>query len=619
MKLLTRAPKLTTEQEIKYINVAGAIGMIYFRLAMGDFLLFFATKCLNVSGTEWAKVQSVLAFTVAFQLVSAYIVERFGGRKWLSIGATAIARLSVPAIAVLPYFTSPADHNLRLFYIGAALVARSALEYISASPWMSWVADIVPENERGKFYAKRFMITTTVDVSSFIIMGFVLDVMSRWRGDADPLGYVVIFAIGFICGEIDQLIFLRVKDRPLKERQDDVKVSHLLAAPWRHSGFRRLMLFRIVIALADGFCGPFIFIYQTQTLKITPFTYSVLVSITLISVALSYRLWQNVGEKYGYRTVATMSYMLMSFCAFYWWFVPEGRPLIFLPVFAIASVNAGCAAAGVNLSMNTLILNVAPKKHFSMFFAQIMTVLSIASGSSIAVGAWVYTHTNPIEPVYFLGTKLTGLHVLIGVVAIIRIFCGSVLSFIIPDERSEATYFRFAKMVRQTPLRFVPALFSFDRPLTPEEREKSITTVLALVPQSQDSTMGEAMRTVLADVVNADEFHQIMSREESRPGAGIAALADDIPIHASPHLTLIRAKAAARRIRSLYESGDFYGCLRTVRRLANQAAVDSERARLARHVISALANDTAPPCAEAALLGIYAFLQIVREPHRPTT
>jgi len=622
MKIDAPAPPardVTTDREVRQINVAGAFGTVYTRLALGEVLLLYITKCLGIPKEQWAIVASIIPLTTVFNIVSAYIIEHIGRRKFISLGIFVVARMWVPTITLLPFFFGPGDRNLRLLYIAGALLAHSSLSSFASNVWMSWVADIVPQNERGKFYSSRFLLSTSCDVACFILAGVLLDVIAHASAleYADPLGYALIFGIAFAAGEIDILIHWRVKDRPMSAPAERISIWTLLAAPWRHIGFRKLMFFRLFVAIADGVVGPFAIMYLFDEVGVSASTYAAMAALFLIANALSYPVWRRIGERLGYRTVATISYTLSGVGLLFWWFIPHAKPHIYILMLIFGYVSQGIVGAGFNLSMATLTLNVAPKKHFSMYYAQIMTLLSMMVGAATLAGCWVFVHTDPAQPVEFFGTKMTGVHVLLGLLALIRVLGGTVLSYIIPDARAEATHARFTGMLRINPIRFLPLVFAFDRPLSADERDRQFDSMLELVQEDDDATLGHALRTVLADVVNEDEFYGILGRERVRRTEGVRRMCDEIADYGALHVAPARAKAAEKRIRKLYKHGDFYGCLRTVRRLASQTSVDSERARSARRVIAALANDAAPPREEAALLGIYAFLQIVREPRKP--
>jgi len=204
---MDRDPK----RDIRLINIAGALGTVYYRLALAEILLLFVTRCLGISKETWALVAALLPVTSGFNILSAYLAERIRRRKLLSLTCFAVSRLAVPAMILLPFvITGPGEdaRSTRLFFLAAALIAHSSITAVGASAWLSWVADIVPSGQRGTFYSIRLIITTIFDVVLFLGGGWLLDVIARARATtpgepnyADPWGYVVIFGIAFLAGE----------------------------------------------------------------------------------------------------------------------------------------------------------------------------------------------------------------------------------------------------------------------------------------------------------------------------------------------------------------------------------------------------------------------------------
>ncbi len=630
---LARAGTSTMNREIKrdirLINMAGALGTVYFRLALAEIFLLFVTRCLRIPKETWALVAAILPVTGAFHIASAYLTERIGRRKPLSLCCFAVSRLAVPAITLLPFFTGENDYNFRLYYLAVAMLAQSAISNLAASAWLSWVADIVPSEERGRFYSSRFMFIAIFDVAVLMTAGHLLDFICTWNQPpgsppdyANPWGYVVIFGLAFVAGEADLIIHARVADRPLPHREEKLHVWSMLVEPWRHAGFRSLMFFRLFFAIGEGIAVPFGAMYLFEELSLSAATVTTLVALFLLSNVLTYKIWQRVGDRFGYRTVLSISSTLVGAGLVYYLFLPQSRPEIALIVLAAGYLGHGTVWSGVNLSLSTLIMNVAPPKHRSMYFAQITTLLGLVMGVTMLCGRWIYIWTNPASDVFFLGTKITGVHVLFGIAAAVRILSVPLFLRRVPDARAEVTFPRLERILRASPLRILPALLSVERPLSAAEREEHVDSMKKLIPPGRELQLDGALELVLKDHVREEEeFYSILGRERVKRGKGLERMLEELAGSGGLSRRPAWGKAAARRIRRLYERGDLVGCLRTVGRLAARTAdgPQSERAASARAVIEAFAEPRAAgpmPGEDAVLLAVYAYLQLIRETER---
>jgi len=606
----------SVKRDIRLINTAGVMGSVYARLAFGEILLFFITQCLNIPKETWALVAGVIPLTAVFHVVSAYLTEHLQRRKLLSLGCFAVARLAVPAISLLPFVTGDSSHNIRLYCLAAALIAHSSISALGASSWLSWVADIVPKEHRGQFWSLRLALSTAANIVVLLGAGWLIDYFTpgnRW-------GYVVIFGFAFLIGELDLLIHTRVADRPMPERKEELRLLPLLAAPWRHRGFRNLMLYRLMFVFGSSLVGPFAFMYLIEELKLTATEVCTLTATFMVCQGLSFRVWRKIGDRVGYRTICMVGGTMSGFGILYWWFLRQDNFAVLFALLILARMYFGFVDAGIMLAHTTLTMNTAPDKHRSMYFAQVTVIVSMAMALGILCGRWIFIHANPTSDVYLFGTKLTAVHVLIGLFGISRFVAIRVSYRRIPDAKAEAAMPRIARILRTRPLRIFPTLLSVERPISDTQRAEHVDSMKQLIPAPREVRLEDALATVLKDRIDAEEeFLRIIGKIRATRAKGIEQMTGEIAESAAVHCTPARAKGAAARIKRLFAEGDLAGCLRTVRRLAHQTADEwhSPMADSALSVIDALARSLGEgphPREETVLLAIYALLQIVREP-----
>ena len=604
------------KRDARLINVAGVLGTVYFRIAFGEILLFFITQCLMIPKETWALVAALLPITSAAHLVSAYLTERLRRRKVLSLACFSVARLATPAIALLPFITGEKDIAFRLYYLAAALIAHNTISALGATSWLSWIADIVPEEQRGRFWSVRLQLSTLVNIAALLTGGWLVDYFTP----ANRWGYLVTFGYAFIIGQLDLIIHAYVPDRPMVHVEAAPRLRTLLAAPWRHVAFRNLMLYRTIFVFGGSIVGPFAFMYLIEELRLSAARVCLLTAVFLAFNAVSFPLWRRVGERLGYRTVCMMAGTMSGFGILYWWFLQQDNFLLHFALLILARVYFGVADAGIMLAHTTLTMNIAPEEHRSMYFAQVSVIISVAMGLGILLGRWLFIICDPPGGEMFFGTRLTGVHILIGLFGLSRFLAIRVFYRRIPDAQAEAAMPRVNRILRTNALRIFPALLTLERPLSPEKRAEYVQSIKDLVPSSETVDLHAALQSVLRDTIQQeDEFHTMLTRARSARWRGVGPIVDEIAESAALHISPARARAASRRIKRLFAEQQLGTCLRAVQRLAHQTADAwaSPMADAALPVIDALAEAAArgePPRHEATLLALYAYLQIVREP-----
>ncbi|MFH1731433.1 MAG: MFS transporter [Planctomycetota bacterium] len=608
------------KRDIWLVNIAGVVGSVYFTLALGEILVLFVTRCLNIPKETWTLVAAAVSLTGVLHLVSAYLTEHFRRRKLMSLTCFALARLAVPAIALLPFITGEGEGDVRLLFLAVALVTRAGLDALGASAWFSWVADIVPSEHRGRFFAIRHAMVTFVNIVPLVFAGRLIDAF----GQDNPSGYLIVFGIAFVIGELDLVIHSFVRDRPMPEHEESPWSLSMLAAPWRHAGFRNLMIFQMLNTFGVGLLGPFPLMYRVEELGMTAMWITGMTAVHLAFSVPGSFLWRAAGERVGYRTVFVICQTMIATGMIYYMFLPQGRPAVFLTVMAVAQVWHAIAWGGSILAGSVLTMNVAPEKHRSMYFAQVTAVLGLMGALGLCSGRFIYIYTNPASDIFLplIGTKLTGTHVIIGCFAILNIIAVRIFRHRIPDTKADAAMPRIERILRTNTLRILPALLPLGRLLPPEEKKKHVGLMRELMNGSARGALKESLDHVLETTVGAeDELHGIIGKEQLREGRGMRRMLTEILESASMHVSPVTAKASAWRIQRLYDEHDVAGCLRAVRRLARRVAerIDTPKAAAAFNIIEAIVEvhlNRPEPQSDAALLAVYACLQMVREPER---
>jgi MFS family permease len=611
------------KRDIRLINTAGVLGTLYARLTQGELLIFFITQVLGIATEQWALASAIIPLTSVLHLVSGVVTEHLGRRKLISLTCFAAARLATPFITLVPVFLSGADANTRLFYVAVALIAQRCADSFGVSAWQSWVADVVPEKERGRYYAFRLGLNTAVSVGVLFGAGWLIDVFEEMRFAGYKLvGYSLVFGFAFLVGELDPLIHARVADRPMPQRTVRPALRGLMTAPWRHEGFRNLMLFRVMNVFGNSLAGPFALMYLVEELGLYKAQVMLLTGVIMAVEAAAFGLWRRIGERIGYRNVLRFCGLWSGLGIVYWWFLVPDNPAVLYTVLISARVFFGVTAAGNMLANSTLTMNVAPKENRSMYFAQLNVIIAVTTSLSILAGRWLFLQVNPAEPWILpgLGTKLTGVHVLIGLIGLFRIAAVRLFHHRIPEAKGAAAMPRLNRILRTNPLRIFPTVLPIERPLSSEERDEHIAAMRQHIPTPREAELEQPLRTVLKDALaEEEEFHHIIGQMRSDRAGSIERVMKPIRESAALHRKPARVKAEMQRIQRLYAEGRLSACLRAVQRLAHKTneRLRSEKSEAAVAVIDGLVENVPPeqePHDEAVLLALYAYLQMVREP-----
>ncbi|RMG55601.1 MAG: MFS transporter, partial [Acidobacteria bacterium] len=227
----------------------GFFASVYAVLTGGFFLTGFA---LSLGATEWEiGLLAALPFVANwFQFVGSYLVQRMGRRAPVCVWTATTARLLWLLVALLPF--SRRSHEDWIIWGLMVLVATSYfLGAISAVAWLSWIADVVPENLRGRFFGRRNMFNGIATVGTSLIGGWFLDAWGKTLSDFQWLFLVAVMAglmsIGFL---------KRIPEPPLTSSPQKQAYFRALLRPLIDANFRRLLLFTMVWSFGVNLASP---------------------------------------------------------------------------------------------------------------------------------------------------------------------------------------------------------------------------------------------------------------------------------------------------------------------------------------------------------------------------
>src|SRR5690606_6927111 len=97
----------------------------------------------------------------------AYLEERLGNRRMLVILSAGVSRSLWAVIAMLPFIHSLGSARLTIFLI--ILAITQALLGICNNAWTSWMSDLVPPRQRGRYFGLRNNVASAVAMLSTMV------------------------------------------------------------------------------------------------------------------------------------------------------------------------------------------------------------------------------------------------------------------------------------------------------------------------------------------------------------------------------------------------------------------------------------------------------------------
>ncbi len=148
---LIQFPKSEPRRTIEISTWEGLFANAYIVITDVPYLTAFAVM-LAANNTLIALIGGLPYLTRVFQVLGAYLVERYGKRKTISIASGVLTReIWIVVIAVALLF--PNQNGLLLGVFGGITFVSFVASMVLAISWMSWASDFVPSLVRAKYMA----------------------------------------------------------------------------------------------------------------------------------------------------------------------------------------------------------------------------------------------------------------------------------------------------------------------------------------------------------------------------------------------------------------------------------------------------------------------------------
>lgn len=348
----------------------GIFANLYANLTGGVFLVGYA---LALKASE-VQIGLLAAFPLLANIVqpfSTYFIELIGRRRPLALCGGAFARLIWLVLILAPFYLASRKHllYLSLWVIGLSQVGTA----INNLAWMSWMADLVREEERGRYFGLRNAALGVAALLASLAGGYFLD---EWkalhpRGELDALR--ILFFVGVCCGVISLLIQARIYEPPLQEGDDEHPFYRRLLLPFQDTNFRRFLLFTVAWNFAVYLTAPFFAVYMLKTLQLSYTTVTFYAVVSSVADLASARVWGHLADR---ETNKPILFVTSFFAALipYGWILTTGESFLLL---GLLHLEGGLFWAGIRLCTGNLVLKIAPTANRSIYFSTYNAVTAI--------------------------------------------------------------------------------------------------------------------------------------------------------------------------------------------------------------------------------------------------
>jgi MFS family permease len=378
-----RKPPLTGSERtfrlVLYDALASeAMGALTTGVFLAGFLVDLGASNLAIG------VLAAVPFAVQFlQLPAVVLVERLRTRRAICAWSAAIGRSFLIVAAMAPFVA--AETGVILLIVAVAL--NQAMAAIAGCSWNSWMRDLVPEAEFGRFFGRRAAATTALATALALGCGLLID---RWKAllpGHPAYVYSGMFIASAAIGFYGVWLLSITPDQPMPPAMQRTPMRTLFAAPFRDSNFRRLMMFLASWNFAANLAAPFFVVYMLKTVGYSMTTIIVLTTASQLSNLAALGLWGTLIDRFSNKAVLGIAAPLFLMCTLAWSFtgLEWVQPAVFFVLLGI-HVLMGVATAGVALASGNIAMKLSPSGQATAYLAANSVVSATCAAIAPIIG-----------------------------------------------------------------------------------------------------------------------------------------------------------------------------------------------------------------------------------------
>jgi MFS family permease len=442
-------------------------------------------ESLGASGVMIGLIVTLQQAAMLMQVPGAYVAEHLQARKRVWAAGALLHRLLWIVPAVVPFLLPRGSTLAPLIVLGVVALSSVLAQSVSAS-WFSWMADLVPDHMRSRFWGNRQTVTMCVFLVATAVSGRILDRFSDASG-TDYRGFCLVFLLATVLGCADIVVHLWVPEPRALHPVRGIGLRERILAPMRIPAFRTLTLAFGAWQFAVGLVGSFSLIYLKREFDVSYTELAVLGICASLGTLASGLVWGMVMETMGPRAFGAAALFLGGLTGIAWFLIRSTSLTVSVPVLGtvvvqqavlvlvVANFLTGAFFSGVALCQLNLLASLAPRQGRTMAMAVHWTLVGLIGAlgpfAGGAIADWFESH--PVGFTLASGTAFSFFHALVLVHMAAVWFVTLPLLLRLPRQETELS----VRFLAGNPLRSVNLVFnliSMSMAASPGRRVKAV-------------------------------------------------------------------------------------------------------------------------------------------------
>jgi MFS family permease len=352
---------------------------------------------LKATTAQVGLLSSLPSLVMAFsQLAAPRLTRKAGSRKRLILPVVLVHALMWIPVLLIPYLF-PGD---KVWWLIGLMTLSAVFGSLALPAWGSMMADLVPENTRGRYFGWRSRICDF----TMLVISFVAGGILQWTTGNPFLGFSIIFS-GAVVSRLTSWVFLsRMHEPLLKEPVKNYGNLPDTIRKLRSSNLGRFIVYVSLVNFATSLAGPFFAVYMLRDLGFDYLTYVAITATATIASVTFLTHWGKRADRAGNLRVMRITSCIIPLLPLMW--LVSKQVYYLIPV----QIMAGFAWSGFTLTSSNFLYDASPQEDRT----QSIAIFNAMNGLAICFGALAGGFLAPRLP-QLLGNSLLCLFLISGI------------------------------------------------------------------------------------------------------------------------------------------------------------------------------------------------------------
>jgi MFS family permease len=346
------------------VTLAWVFGAVWMNTTAGTPLTLFAQE-LGASKFQYGLLAAMPFLASLLSLPASLLIERTGRRKGVFLAGLYLQRAMWFPIALAPLWLlgrlGPAASGRATSLLLGLMFVMYAAGAFGGPAWVSWMADVVPERLRGRYFSRRRQWGNLSAVPAALLAGWLLDRLAAGTGAArhfETLRWcALIFMASAVFGLADISLFQPLPETP-RRPQTGAKLLKSLREPFRSRQFLLLSGFVATLTFAVSFMGQFVTLYLIEKVHVDDLVAQImLLVVPMIVQLLVLPAWGQAADRMGKKPVLTIAALGLVPAGLGWCCLTDANPWLAYVLSAAGTV----LWTGVDIANFNLVLEMSDR------------------------------------------------------------------------------------------------------------------------------------------------------------------------------------------------------------------------------------------------------------------